>query len=196
MRKRFIAQRLVQKLNSKLQKRVDFEETLLLGVVLKGLPVAYSLARMNGVMRNFVPLVAERTLEMQHCVESGFPSLEWGVYFKGRLSDCGGVLIVDDVVNSGFTKQRLESVVCSVSGGRVDLGFCALVLNERNLANPSFVGSRDTFVLRVDAEVVECDWGVVTVPLVGLGVDETLVRCEEYFRRFWLCESRVVTITY
>ena len=196
MRKRFVAQRLIQKLNAKLQKRIDFRETLLLGVVLKGLPVAYSLAKMNGVVENFVPLVAERMLEMQHLVESGFPSLEWEVYFKERLSDCGGVLIVDDVVNSGFTKQRLEGVVYSVSEERVSLGFCALVLNERYLVNPSFVGSCDTFVLRVDAEAVECDWGVVTVPLMGLGVEETLRRCEEYFRRFWVCEDRVVTIRY
>ena len=36
----------------------------------------------------------------------------------------------------------------------------------------------------------------MTVPLLGLSVRETLVRCEKYFRRFWLCESRVVTITY
>lgn len=78
MRKRFIAQKLIQKLNSKLQKKFDFKETLLLGVVLKGLPVAYFLAKMNGVMDNFVPLVAQRTLLMQHFVESGFPSLEWG----------------------------------------------------------------------------------------------------------------------
>jgi len=196
MRKRFVAQRLIEKLNDKLQKRVDFKETLLLGVVLKGLPVAYSLAKVNSVVENFVPLVAERTLEMQHFVESGFSSLEWEVYFKERLRDCGGVLLVDDVVNSGFTKQKLESVVYSVSGERVGLGFCALVLNRRNLTNPSFVGSCDTFVLRVDAEAVECDWGVMTVPLMNLGVEETLRRCAEYFRRFWLRENRVVTISY
>jgi len=196
MRRSFIAQKLIQRLNTKLQRKLDFKETLLLGVVLKGLPVAYSLARVNGVMENFVPLVAQRALEMQHCVESGFPSLEWKVYFKERLSKCGNVLIVDDVVNSGFTKQKLESVIYSVSGESVGLGFCALVLNERYLTNPSFVGSCDTFVLRVDAEAVECDWGVVTVPLMGLGVEETLVRCEEYFRRFWVCENRVITITY
>ena len=196
MRKRFVAQRLIEKLNDKLQRRIDFKETLLLGVVLKGLPVAYSLAKMNDVVENFVPLVAERTLEMQHFVESGFPSLEWEVYFKERLSDCGGVLLVDDVVNSGFTKQRLESIVYSLSEEGIGLGFCALVLNRRNLTNPDFVGSRDTFVLRVDAVAVECDWGVVTVPLMNLGVKETLVRCEEYFRRFWICENRIVTITY
>lgn len=196
MRKRFIAQKLIQKLNVKLQRKLDFEETLLLGVVLKGLPVAFSLARMNDVMENFVPLVAQRMFEMQHFVESSFPSLEWGVYFKERLSNCGKVLVVDDVVNSGFTKQKLESVVYSVSGERVGLGFCALVLNERYLTNPNFVSSCDTFVLRVDAEAVECDWGVMTVPLMNLGVEETLVRCEEYFRRFWVCENRVITITY
>jgi len=196
MRKRFVAQRLIQELNAKLQRRVDLRETLLLGVVLKGLPVAYSLARMNGVVENFVPLVAERTLEMQHFVESGFPSLGWETYFKERLSNCGNVLIVDDVVNSGFTKQKLESVVYSVSKERVGLGFCALVLNERYLTNPSFVGSCDTFVLRVNAESVECDWGVVTVPLMNLGVEETLRRCKEYFRRFWLCENRIITVTY
>jgi len=196
MRKRFIAQKLIQKLNDKLQKRVDFKETLLLGVVLKGLPVAYSLAKMNGVMENFVPLVAQRTLEIQHFVESSFPSLKWEVYFKERLSDCGSVLLVDDVVNSGFTKQKLESIVYSVSKERVGLGFCALVLNKRYLTNPDFVDSCDTFVLRVNAESVECDWGVMTIPLVNLSVEKTLLRCEEYFRRFWLYESRVVTVIY
>ena len=196
MRRRFIAQKLIQRLNAKLQGKLDFKGTLLLGVVLKGLPVAYSLAKMNDVVNNFVPLVAQRTLEMQHCVESGFPSLEWEVYFKEELSECGNVLIVDDVVNSGFTKQKLESVVYSVSKEGIGLGFGALVLNKRHLTNPNFVGSCDTFVLRVDAEAVECDWGVMTVPLMGLGVEETLVRCEEYFKRFWVCENRVVTITY
>ena len=196
MRKRFIAQELIKKLNTKLQKKLDFKETLLLGVVLKGLPVAYSLAKTNDVMENFVPLVAERTLQMQHYVESNFPSLEWTVYFRERLSNCENVLIVDDVVNSGFTKQKLESIVYSVSKKKIGLGFCALVLNERYLTNSSFVGSCDTFVLRVNAEAVECDWGVITVPLMNLGVEETLVRCEEYFRRFWVCEDRVITITY
>ena len=196
MRKRVIAQKLIQKLNAKLQQRLNFQETLFLGVVLKGLPVAYSLARINDVMDNFVPLVAQRTRQMQHYVESNFPSLEWKLYFEEKLSNCGNVLIVDDVVNSGFTKQRLEGVVYSVSKERIGLGFCALVLNQRHLTNPDFVDSCDTFVLRVDAEAVECDWGVMTVPLMNLGVEETLVRCEEYFRRFWVCENRVVTITY
>lgn len=196
MRKRFIAQKLIKRLNAKLEKKFNFKETLLLGVVLKGLPVAYSLAKMNGVVENFVPLVAQRTFQMQHFVESGFPSLDWEIYFKERLSNCGDVLIVDDVVNSGFTKQRLESIVYSMSEERFGLGFCALVLNQRCLTNPDFVDSCDTFVLRVDADAVECDWGVMTVPLMNLGVDETLVRCEEYFRRFWLYEDRIITITY
>lgn len=196
MRKRFVAQKLIERLDTELQKKVDFKETLLLGVVLKGLPVAYSLARMNDVLENFVPLVAQRTLQMQHFVESSFPSLEWKVYFKERLSNCGSVLIVDDVVNSGFTKQKLESVVYSVSKERVGLGFGALILNERYLINPNFVTSSDIFVLRVDAEAVECDWGVITVPLMNLSVEETLVRCEEYFRRFWVDEDRVITVTY
>ena len=196
MRKRFIAQKLIKRLNAELEKRFNFKETLLLGVVLKGLPVAYSLAKMNDVMDNFVPLVAQRTFQMQHFVESGFPSLEWEIYLKERLGDCENVLIVDDVVNSGFTKQKLESIVCSVNKERIGLGFCALVLNQRYLTNPNFVDSCDTFVLRVDAEAVECDWGVMTVPLMNLSVEETLVRCEEYFRRFWVCEKRVVTITY
>jgi len=196
MRKRFIAQKLIEKLNIILQRKLDFKETLLLGVVLKGLPVAYSLARMNDVMENFVPLVAQRTLQMQHYVESSFPSLEWKVYFKERLSNCGNVLIVDDVVSSGFTKKKLESIVYSVSKERIDLGFGALILNQRYLTYPNFIGSGDTFVLRVNAESVECDWGVMTVPLMNLSVEETLMRCEEYFRRFWLYENRVITITY
>jgi len=196
MRKRVVAQKLIQKLNAKLQQRLNFQETLFLGVVLKGLPVAYSLARINDVMDNFVPLVAQRTRQMQHYVESNFPSLEWKLYFEEKLSNCGNVLIVDDVVNSGFTKQKLESIVYSVSKEKIGLGFCALVLNERYLTNSSFVGCCDTFVLRVNAEAVECDWGVITVPLMNLGVEETLVRCEEYFRRFWVNENRVITITY
>jgi adenine/guanine phosphoribosyltransferase-like PRPP-binding protein len=196
MRKRVVAQKLIQKLNAKLQRRLNFKETLLLGVVLKGLPVAYSLARINDVMDNFVPLVAQRTLQMQHYVESNFPSLEWELYFKERLSNCGTVLIVDDVVNSGFTKQKLESIVYSMSKERISLGFCALILNQRYLTNPNFVSPRDTFVLRVNAGAVECDWGVITVPLMNLSVKEALVRCGEYFRRFWLHENRVITITY
>lgn len=196
MRKRLVAQRLIQKLNAKLQKKLNFEETLLLGVVLKGLPVAYSLAKINDTIENFVPLVAQRPLQMQHYVESNFPSLEWEIYFKERLSNCGDVLIVDDVVNSGFTKQKLESIVYSMSNERVNLCFCALVLNQRYLTNPNFASSDDTFVLRVDAQAVECDWGLMTVPLMNLSMEDTLMRCEEYFRRFWLHENRIITITY
>jgi orotate phosphoribosyltransferase len=62
MKKRLIAQELIQRLNEKILCQLNLRETLILGVVLKGLPIAYSLASMNGVIENFVPLVAQNLL--------------------------------------------------------------------------------------------------------------------------------------
>jgi len=195
MMRRYTAQKLVQKLGKKVKKRFDLQQTLLLGVVLKGLPVAYSLAKMNDVIGNFVPFIAQRPFAMQHYVESYFPSLEWGAYFQKLLKHCKQLLIIDDVVNSGFTKQRLESIAYSLTGGKVPYSFAALILNRRALANPSFIGSSDVFALQVNAEEVECDWGLVTVPLLDLSVEASIQKCEAYFQRFWQNEQRVIKIT-
>jgi hypothetical protein len=50
--------------------------------------------------------------------------------------------------------------------------------------------------MKVKAEKVECDWGTITVPLLGLPIEKALQRCEEYFKKHWLNERRFVTITY
>jgi adenine/guanine phosphoribosyltransferase-like PRPP-binding protein len=196
MMRRYTAQKLIQKLDKKVKKKFDVQRTLLLGVVLKGLPVAYSLAKMNDAIKNFVPLVAERSSIMQHHVESYFPSLEWESYLQKLLKKCNKLLIVDDVVNSGFTKQKLESIAYSLTRGEVPYSFAALVVNRKLLANPSFIRSNDVFALQVNAEEVECDWGLVTVPLWNLSVEETILKCETYFQKFWLDEQRVIKITY
>ena len=197
MRKKYVAQSLIQKLSAAASRRLSMKKTLILGVVLKGLPVAYSLARMNSVVENFVPIVAHRPLYMQHHVESYFPSLEWTAYFRDRLNHCESLLIVDDVVNTGFTKQRLESIVYSLTKEtETHRQFAALILNRKNLANQSFIGSNDLFALQVDAIEVECDWGLITVPLWNLSVKEALLQCEEYFQRFWLSEKRFINIVY
>jgi len=197
MRKKYVAQRLIHRLSETASHRLKMKRTLVLGVVLKGLPVAYSLARMNSVVENFVPMVAHRPLHMQHHVESYFPSLEWTAYFRNRLNHCKNLLIVDDVVNTGFTKQKLESIVYSLTKEiETHRHFAALILNRKNLANQSFVGSNDLFALKVDAMEVKCDWGLITVPLWDLSVKETLMQCEEYFQRFWLSEKRFINIAY
>lgn len=197
MRERYIAQDLIQKLSETASHRFNMRETLVLGVVLKGLPVAYSLARMNSVVENFVPIVAHRPLYMQHHVESYFPSLEWADYFRDRLNRCESLLIVDDVVNTGFTKQKLESIVYSLTQEtETHKQFAALILNRKNLANQSFIGLNDLFALRVDATDVECDWGLITVPLWDLSVKEALLQCEDYFQRFWVSEKRFINIAH
>jgi len=197
MRKRYIAQNLIQKLSETTSHRLNMKETLFLGVVLKGLPVAYSLARMNAVVENLVPVVAHRPLYMQHYVESYFPSPEWETHFRERLNHCENILIVDDIVNTGFTKQKLESIVYPLTREiEVPSRFAALILNRKNLANQSFIGSDDIFTLQVNAMEVECDWGLITVPLWGLPVKEALLQCEEYFQRFWLNEKRFINIIY
>jgi len=196
MIRRYTAQNLVQKLDSKVKKRFDLQRTLLLGVVLKGLPVAYSLAKMNNIVENFVPFVAQRLFSMQHVVESYFPSLEWESYFRKLLIRCDRLLIIDDVVNSGFTKQKLESNVYSLTGRKIPYSFAALVLNRKALANPGFIGLNDVFALQVNASDVECDWGLVTVPLLDLSVEESIQKCEVYFQRFWRDEQQTIKITY
>jgi adenine/guanine phosphoribosyltransferase-like PRPP-binding protein len=197
MRKRYDAQKLVQRLNEKIGGQLDPRDTLFLGVVLKGLPVAYCLAKTNDAVENFIPIVAHRPLHMQHHVNSYFPSPEWKTYFQGRLDNCDNLLIADDVVNTGFTKQRLESIVYSLTREKgVRRRFAALVLNRRNLANPSFIRPSDVFALRVNAKEVECDWGLIAVPLWDLPIERARRRCEDYFQRFWLNEQRFITITY
>jgi adenine/guanine phosphoribosyltransferase-like PRPP-binding protein len=195
MKKRFAAQKLIRCLNEKIKHQLNLNETLILGVVLKGLPVAYSLAKMNRVVENFVPIVAQRHIYMQHSVESYFPSLEWKNYFSKQLSRCQNLLVIDDVVNTGFTKQRVESIVHTFNAPSYHR-FAALVLNRKNLANPNFVGVKDFFALEVDAAEVECDWGLITVPLWDRSVEEGRQLCNEYFRRFWLYEKRMITVTY
>jgi len=194
MQKRLAAQKLIERLNQKIRRQLNLHETLILGVVLKGLAVAYTLAKMNDAVESFVPIVAQRHIYMQHHVESYFPSLQWKNYFSKQLNHCENVLVVDDVMNTGFTKQRVESIVHSLNAP--SYRFAALVLNRKNLANPSFVGVRELFAAEVNAAEVECDWGLITVPLWDLPVDEALRRCEEYFQKFWLHEKRTITITY
>ena len=199
MKKTFVAQKLIKRLNQKIQRQLDLRDTLILGVVLKGLPVAYSLARMNSVVANFVPVVAQRRMHMQHQVESYFPSLEWIAYFKKLADTTSCTLIVDDVVNAGFTRQKVEGVVLHLMQAldrTLPLRFAALVLNRKRLANPSFAQSSDIFALEVNASDVECDWGLMTVPLWSLPVKEALERCEEYYKEFWLNEKRCITISY
>lgn len=194
MRRRIVAQKLIERLNERIKRQLNLKKSLILGVVLKGLPVAYSLAKINGVIENFVPIVAQRHTYMQHRVESYFPSLTWENYFNEQLTLCENLLVVDDVVNTGFTKQRVESIVHPLNSPSHRFG--ALVLNRKNLANPSFVSARDFFAMKVNAAEVECDWGLITVPLWDLTVEEGLRRCEEYLQKYWLHEKRMITITY
>ena len=199
MNKRFVAQKLLKKLNQKIQSRLDLSRTVILGVVLKGLPVAYGLAKMNDVVPNFVPLVAQRQLYMQHQIESYFPSLEWKAYLDRLLSTSERVLIVDDVVNTGFTRQRVESVVHSLAqkqGGSVPQQFAALVLNKKRLASLGFARPSDIFALEVNASDVECDWGLMTVPLLDVPIQDAIRRCDEYYQKFWTDEKRFLTVFY
>jgi hypoxanthine phosphoribosyltransferase len=199
MGKRFVAQELIKRLNEKIRGQLNLQETLILGVVLKGMPVAYSLAKASDVIQNFVPLVAQRHIYMQHHVESYFPSSEWKDYFNHQLSNCKNLLIVDDVVNTGFTKEKVESIVCSLNKNQeitLPQMFAALVLNRENLGNPHFVNSNDFFAIEVNATNVECDWGTMIVPLWDLPVETARQHCEEYHQRFWQNEQRWITITY
>jgi orotate phosphoribosyltransferase len=197
MQRKIAAHVLVQKLNEKILSKLDISKTLILGVVLKGLPVAYNIARMNGVVENFVPVVAHRPLQLQHYVNSYLPSSEWKSYLQEQLNRHESLLIIDDVVNSGFTKQKLESIAISLTEGyRISRRFAALILNRKNLAGPSFVYPSDIFALQVNAREVECDWGTMTVPLWDLPIEAARQRCEEYLQNHWLNEKRFVTITY
>jgi len=198
MKKQFVAQKLLKRLNKKIQHEVNLKHSLVLGVVLKGLPIAYGLAKMNDVVENFVPLVAQRHLYMQHQIESYFPSLEWKSYFGRLLEASKCVLIVDDVVNTGFTRLKVESIVHSLMRMRniVPQRFAALVSNRKKLANPSSTCPDDIFALKVNATDVECDWGLMTVPLWDLAVEEAMRTCEKYFKQFWLNEKRLITVSY
>lgn len=198
MKRQFVAQKLLKRLNKRIQHKVNLKHALILGVVLKGLPVAYGLAKMNDLVGNFVPLVAQRHIYMQHQIESYFPSLEWKAYFDKLLKASECVLIVDDVVNTGFTRQKVESIVHSLTQVQsiVPQRFAALVLNKKRLANSAFTRPDDVFALEVDAADVECDWGLMTVPLWDLAVEEAIQTCEEYFKQFWLNEKRLVKVSY
>jgi len=198
MRRQLVAQTLLKRLNKKIQHKVNLKHALVLGVVLKGLPIAYGLAKINDVVENFVPLVAQRHIHMQHQIESYFPSLEWKSYFGKLLEASECVLIVDDVVNTGFTRQKVESIVHSLTRKQsiVPQRFAALVLNKKKLANSTFVRPDDIFALEINATDVECDWGLMTVPLWDLAVEEAIQTCEEYFKQFWLNEKRLITVSY
>lgn len=199
MQKRFLAQRLLKRLDERVKQQLNLRKTLILGVVLKGLPVAFGLAKNNRVIENFVPLVAQRQIHMQHQIESYFPSIKWVTKFKelGSTVDC--ILIVDDVVNAGFTRQKVEGIVHALTDAYAitpHIRFAALVLNRKKLANPSFARSEDIFAMEVNAFDVECDWGLMTVPLWDLPVDEAVRRCDEYYEQFWIRENRWVTVHY
>lgn len=199
MNKQYVAQKLLNKLNRKIQSQLNLKRTLILGVVLKGLPVAYGLAKMNNVISNFVPLVAQRQLHMQHQIESYFPSLEWKDRFSRLLKASQCILIVDDVANTGFTRQKVESIVHSLVQRQERLvphRFAALILNRKRLAGSGLAHSSDIYALEVEAADVECDWGLMTVPLWDLSLEEAIKRCEEYYERFWMNEKRYLTISY
>jgi len=196
MKRKYVAQKLIQKLNEKVNSQLNLQDTLILGVVLKGLPVAYCLARINGLIENFVPIVAQRSLPMQHHVESYFLSSEWQTHLHKQLKHCETTLIVDDIVNTGFTKQRVETTISSLINRKNTLRFAALILNCKILANPNFISSNDIFALKINAKEVECDWGLAKIPLWDLSIEETLKRCEGYFQKLWLNEKRFITVTY
>jgi len=199
MKKRFVAQKLIERLNTQIRRHLNLRETLILSVVLKGLPVAYSLAKMNEAVENFVPLVAQRHIYLQHHVDSYFPDLEWKTYLNKQLRLCRSMLIVDDVVNTGFTKQRVEGIAHSLNQDqetKLPQRFAALVLNRKTLANPKFASTNDFYAMEVNATDVECDWGLVTVPLWDQPIDTARRLCEEYYQRYWQSEKRWITITY
>lgn len=199
MKRRLVAQKLIDRLSQKMRHRLNFRKTLLLGIVLKGLPVAYGLAKANDVVENFVPLVAQRGIYMQHEIESYFPSSEWEAYLVEQSYRCDLLLVVDDVVNTGFTRQKVESIVGSLSRKHSNVlpkRFAALILNRTSLASSSFISRNDFYALEVSATEVECDWGLMTVPLWDLSVETARKRCEEYYQRFWANELRWITITY
>lgn len=199
MNRQYVAQRLLEKLNRGIRSQLSFERTLILGVVLKGLPVAYGLAKMNNVVPNLVPLVAQRQLHMQHQIESYFPSLDWKAYFNRLLETSQCILVVDDVANTGFTRQKVESIVHSLVQRQerfVPQRFAALILNKKRLAGSGFAHPSDIYALEVEAADVECDWGLMTVPLWDLSIEDAVKRCEEYYEQFWVNEKRYLTISY
>ncbi len=196
MQRKIIAQKLIDVLDGKVRSQLDLKATLIVGIVLKGLPVAYAIAKKHNVLENFIPIVAQRYVFMQHQVESYFPSLDWKNYYTERLCECENLLVLDDVINSGFTRQRVESIIHSLGNHEPRFRFGALVLNRKNLANMGFVYQTDFFAKTVNAKDVECDWGMITVPLWEQSVEEGRRRCEEYYRDYWLHETRRITLTY
>lgn len=199
MQKRFLAQRLLNRLDERVRHRLNLRKTLILGVVLKGLPIAYGIAKVNGVVENFVPLVAQHVIHMQHQIESYFPSHEWIMQFGELAARAECILIVDDVVNAGYTRQKVEGIVHALTDAYAiapHVRFAALVLNRNKLANPSFARPDDIFAMEVNASDVECDWGLMTVPLWDLLVDEAIIRCDEYYEQFWIRENRWITVHY
>lgn len=199
MQKRFLAQQLLNRLDERVKQQLNLRKTLILGVVLKGLPIAYGIAKVNGVVTNFVPLVAQHVTHMQHQIESYFPSREWITQFGELAASTECILIVDDVVNAGFTRQKVEGIVHALTDAYTiapHIRFAALVLNRKKLANPSFARPDDIFSMEVNAFDVECDWGLITVPLWDLPVDEAIGRCDEYYEQFWIRENRWITVHY
>lgn len=199
MQRKFLAQRLLNRLDERVKQQLNLGKTLILGVVLKGLPIAYGIAKTNRVIENFVPLVAQRRIYLQHQIESYFPSREWLTHFRELATKVDCILIVDDVVNAGFTRQKVEGIVHALTDAYASaprIRFAALVLNRNKLANPSFARPDDIFALEVNASDVECDWGLMTVPLWDLPVDEATGRCDEYYEQFWSRENRWITVHY
>jgi hypothetical protein len=64
-------------------------------------------------------------------------------------------------------------------------------LNRRRLAGSGFANPSDIYAMEVEAADVECDWGLMTVPLWDLSIKEAIKRCEEYYERFWINEKDI-----
>jgi hypothetical protein len=123
----------------------------------------------------------------------------WITQFEELAKKAECILIVDDVVNAGFTRQKVEGIVHALTDAYAitpRIRFAALVLNRKKLANPSFARPDDVFAMEVNAFDVECDWGLITVPLRDLPVDEAVRRCDEYYEQFWIRENRWITVHY
>ena len=166
MRKKFIAQKLICKLKAKLERKLELKETMLLGTVLKGFPIAYSLARTCNMMYNFIPLIAHRPLHIQHHVESYFPSLDWETYFKENSSSYRNILIIDDIVDTGLTLARLKDYL----------------LKERRASSVKICVLLDKYARRLPRlrRKLHIDYVGFEVPnrfVAGYGID-----CAEHFR--------------
>jgi hypoxanthine phosphoribosyltransferase len=78
---------------------------------------------------------------ISHQIESYFPSLQWKEYLDKLLTTRKRVLIVDDVVNTGFTRLKVESIVHSLARKQKEYApqqFAALILNKKQLASSRF----------------------------------------------------------